>query len=390
MNKFSSNTTYKTIQTILAEANPEKPNIAQINLKAIYQRDVVWDTNKQRNFINSCFLGIIPSPLLLNILPCDETDDQNNNPAKMCLDGKQRITSLIMYSRSKFWVEFDGTKYYYKKIPKKYTKDNMKILSNNQRQTFLNVNLPVIEYKNLEYKDELDIFNRIQNGVTLSKGEKMRGSIDKKDVAKTISDSCDGILKIFSKFKKINNRKAHHIFIINCMNMLDNDKLQISSVGDRKEFISTFETGDKFIEKFIPISDTLCKVFTEEVLNNNTIIQSNVRLNFIYSLIFCFHKYETSNIEDITKAVRISYKYCNKNYTNSNAQKHLQVIKKTIINKLKLKKLKEVKIETKENDKNNLSENIDQSGDEQLSNINSDKDDWDSDSDDSDDSDDSE
>ena len=362
MKQFESNTSYKTIQTILMEAQ------GQIDLNPIYQRDIVWDTNKKRSFINSCFLGIIPNPLLLN----------NSPRKKTCLDGKQRITSLIQYSHNKFWVEFDGTKYYYNKIPKKHTDSNMKILSDIQLYKFLNINLPVIEYVNLEYKDELDIFNRIQNGVALSKGEKMKGSIDKKDVAEVISNSCDGILHIFSKFSKLYNRKAHHPFIINCMYMLDNDKLQIPSTNDRKVFLSNFETGNDFIKKFTPVSDILCNVFSEEIFNNNTIVQSNVRLNFIYSLIFCFHKYDTSNIEDVTKKVRISYKYCNKNYTSSNAIKNLQIIKNTIINKLKLKKLKEINGDDNLNSDNPLSK----------SDNNSDESDWDSDSDSDSDSDD--
>ena len=104
----TTTTTTKNIETVVKEATNDK----RININTIYQRDVVWDEVKQANFINSCYLGIIPMPLLFNSVAEEEQIS--------CIDGKQRITSLVNFKKNMFPVKINKKKYFYDKIPNEY------------------------------------------------------------------------------------------------------------------------------------------------------------------------------------------------------------------------------------------------------------------------------
>ncbi len=80
-----------------------KDKDASINLNPLYQRDIVWDDEKKSKFINSVMLGIIPTNCVLNV---------HSDGKKTCVDGKQRMTSLLKFYNNEIFVEIDDVKYY--------------------------------------------------------------------------------------------------------------------------------------------------------------------------------------------------------------------------------------------------------------------------------------
>jgi hypothetical protein len=60
-----------------------------IDLNPIYQRDVVWSETKQIGLIDSIFRNFYIPPVIFAV-----TKDDEGEPVRICVDGKQRLTSI--------------------------------------------------------------------------------------------------------------------------------------------------------------------------------------------------------------------------------------------------------------------------------------------------------
>ena len=87
MDEYTHDSTVHTIEYILNDIEMKK---TELNPK--YQRKIVWDDDKQSNFIHSVFTGIVPNPIVFNI---------DKNRKSVCIDGKQRCTSLIRFKNNR-------------------------------------------------------------------------------------------------------------------------------------------------------------------------------------------------------------------------------------------------------------------------------------------------
>lgn len=160
-------TTYQSINSII---NDYKSGL--INLNPIYQRKVVWSVDKMGKFIDSCLIGIIPNPIILS---------QTEEGEFICIDGKQRITSIINFFNNEFPYEYTTmnkngdpiTIYYYASVVPKKVKasDDNRVLDKKVLANLKSTNIPVYCYKKLEYNDQVNIFHRLQNGQALSQGQ---------------------------------------------------------------------------------------------------------------------------------------------------------------------------------------------------------------------------
>lgn len=278
---FFSITTTKTVETVLNEVG-----LDTMNIDTIYQREVVWDDEKQGKFINSVILGIVPNPLIFNSLP-----------GKMnCIDGKQRITSLKRFKNNEIFVTVDNKKYFYDKIPDDY-KDDVSTLSEEYRyKNFNKRQIPIIEYDRLKYTDEIDIFTRIQNGMVLTDAEKLSASIDREDIAQRINKLYSDNAKIFIKFNKLNNRNAYRIFITDSMYIINNGKLLLPSPAKRKKFLNSFTTVGDFEKDFNNIIKVLKFLFSKIMLSHKSINQDKINKSSLFVMIFLIYddmmKYE--------------------------------------------------------------------------------------------------
>jgi len=322
INKFDSKIEHRTVDTIIIQIERAiNREDKYIDLNPIYQRDVVWNDEKQSNFINSVIRGIIPNNLILNL---NTTDGKET-----CLDGKQRITSLVRFKKNEISCNIfndddndnDNEEcYFYSKIPQEHIKNpKCKILSISQRNNFLNKTLIFITYTNLSYSDQVDIFTRIQYGIALTEGEKLSSAITDENINKIFNEFCDEKKKLMSKFNS--RRDNHKIIITNIMMIHKTSKFIISNKTTRNKFLKD-QTIDSLRKLLNEISPLINFAFSDEMLGNKS-ISYKISTKVFYAALFWMskHKYD------------LNYKNLIKN--KNNQYKIRSVIRKT--NRLKIK-----------------------------------------------------
>ena len=189
-----------SIETILQWHKREK-----INLNPEYQRGIVWSRKKKQKFIDTILLQF-PFP---NVTFLQNQQNKRINFEYECVDGKQRLTSIIEFANDKFTVTIKEealqnlAEYYYQnktsyfdttwmwnKFTSLLTKNEydklfgpeFKINSNHKylfsqlpaklRSEFTDYQIPCLILKG-DWSPEcvFDIFQRVQNGVALTTGE---------------------------------------------------------------------------------------------------------------------------------------------------------------------------------------------------------------------------
>lgn len=141
-----------------------------INLAVDYQRDVVWDVDRQSALINSLYFGYYVFPVLLS--------RRGPNQPLVCIDGKQRLTSVLKFFNNEIPMVLQDTKmmYYYSAIPpiKRVTDFAINIFTTEMKLTMEAKGLPIVTFTGLDLIREKEIFQRIQNGMPLTSGEKLK------------------------------------------------------------------------------------------------------------------------------------------------------------------------------------------------------------------------
>jgi hypothetical protein len=238
--KYKSHNKTKDLETIVAEYGNDK-----IDLNPIYQRDVVWNVNKMKGFINSCYRGIIPSPIMIS-----STDEKD-----ICVDGKQRITTLIKFYNNDFSFKFDEDdkdEYFYSEIHEDYSeKDNYHVLTDKDRKRIDKLCMNILEYDNLEYVDQVQIFYRIQQGVSLKAGEKIIAMFHEHKLAAQFSSKSKEFEDILSKYYKT-ERNDHILFLTNVMFMIHENKCVKATESQRRMFLKKLDSI-KFLKKIATI-----------------------------------------------------------------------------------------------------------------------------------------
>ena len=113
-----------------------------------HQRGYCWDGDRQMEFIDTIRRGL-PIPCICLYLDARKT--------LWIEDGQQRITTIERYFGDKF---HDKNKLFYRD------------LVDIQRHEFLKYRIPVLEFKNATPRERIEIFDRFQNGLSLSTGER--------------------------------------------------------------------------------------------------------------------------------------------------------------------------------------------------------------------------
>jgi hypothetical protein len=132
----------------------------QINLNPPYQRGDVWSREKQQRLIQSLFENYYIPPIILRKLSAVSFE---------CLDGKQRLQALTGFLEGKFSV----------KLRDDDSDDAAPVffydLEEDERSSFGLKALTTIYYMNLTDADTIEVFNRVNNGVSLSNVERWTG-----------------------------------------------------------------------------------------------------------------------------------------------------------------------------------------------------------------------
>ncbi|QRW21728.1 mitochondrial intermembrane space import and assembly protein [Rhizoctonia solani] len=137
-----------------------------ISLDADYQRDVVWNDAKQSNLIDSVYRDYFIPPVLFAKRIGDDGEE-----IKVCIDGKQRLTSIHRFMDGYIPLKVDGKSWFYQTRGNKAAK---KVIPNGWKKQFASKQLIVVEFADLSDATERDIFQRVQLGMALNEAEKQK------------------------------------------------------------------------------------------------------------------------------------------------------------------------------------------------------------------------
>lgn len=298
--------TTKTVGTIIDELK-DGENKTSIKIDPIYQRNIVWNTSQKSKFINSVLKGIMPNNIILNSTNKDEL---------ICIDGKQRLTSIKEFSENKFPVEYDEKYYYYSEVPDKVDlaklfgdkslekvecdKLDKKILTTYKKQ-----HINIVTYDNLSYEEQVDIFQRLQHGSKLTEGEIVTSAIMKEDIAKKFKTKCKKLEKevIQDLVKKKTNclelkktKRDEHLKFVSClMCAISQKEPEISGVAKSRKYIQDLKKK-KFTEILDRSNDIIKKTYGKYIFEDIEKKYNNKNVRFITLLLL--HN-NNENIEDV-------------------------------------------------------------------------------------------
>ncbi|THV05346.1 hypothetical protein K435DRAFT_103212 [Dendrothele bispora CBS 962.96] len=152
----------------------------EIFLEPDYQRDIVWNPDKQSKLVDSILRNFPVFPLIFAV-----QEDANGRTRKAVIDGKQRLTAIHRFlngeiphidpvakdstgHKIKHWFRAENNQGASNATSSKRKRD---ILPDEYRRAFLEKMLVVYEFDDISDGEERAIFQRIQCGVALTKDE---------------------------------------------------------------------------------------------------------------------------------------------------------------------------------------------------------------------------
>ncbi len=293
--QFKTTIENKSVQTVFTETDS-----GQIDLNAKYQRDVVWKTDQKSAFINSVFKNITPNHLIFNI-------DCENNKC-VCMDGKQRITSLIEFKQNKFPFEWNGEVIFYDKIHRDYKEvKDCRVMTMQERSKFDNRPVPVVKYENLSYEDQVDVFKRIQEGKKLSPGELMMSHFTNIDTIDTFEQFCTKNKDLVNRYiKSGKDRKGYVLLLSQLLCILETKDNSIPSKAQIHKFMNKYDNSITSMKTMLKNAQKKLNVYFSNSLLNSSVFTKNVinnlTQNILLSLFICckeeYDMVETGEDED--------------------------------------------------------------------------------------------
>ncbi|KAG5342546.1 hypothetical protein C0989_000674 [Termitomyces sp. Mn162] len=169
------NSDHFRIRGALPEYTETKLTIRQLHavlpLNFLAVADVVWTEVKQTFLIHSLFHNYYVPPIVFAVHPAE---DDPNEEVRVCVDGKQRLTSIQKFcdgqipfkdpkSKKQWWFTLPQVSRTIKaELPEMY------------KERFLEHLLTCVEYRNLAPGAEHEVFQRVQMGMILTAAEKLQ------------------------------------------------------------------------------------------------------------------------------------------------------------------------------------------------------------------------
>ncbi|EKM51372.1 uncharacterized protein PHACADRAFT_213209 [Phanerochaete carnosa HHB-10118-sp] len=157
-----------------------------IDLDPQYQRDVVWPEGKQMGLIDSLMRNYYVPPIIFGtggivitfLPPIDprsiavKKDPKTSEETRVCIDGKQRLTSLRRFIDGEIAHKDSdtGKKYFFGRS----SKPGRAMLPLALTGSFLMKQIVCMEYEEIDEEQEREIFQRVQMGMALTVAERMQ------------------------------------------------------------------------------------------------------------------------------------------------------------------------------------------------------------------------
>lgn len=251
----------------------------EINLNALYQRGYVWTEVDENEFIQSIFNDLVPTNIILAV---------NNEGETYNIDGKQRCNTIYKFFNNIISYKINDERIFYSKIPKDNKKKNTRILNKCEKNLIDNRKIFVAKYFDLSYIEQVELFNNLNKGRTLTPGELIAIEYDTESVARKLCTLFDELDPIFSKLTNT-KRKNHNIMISRMLYNFDDSSTPAYSKKKIKNYFNEYSDDeiDELIEKFRP------KI--EHIINNikwKSIINKHRDIYIENVLVYLARKYK--------------------------------------------------------------------------------------------------
>lgn len=142
-------------------------DLKHIDLDADYQRGFVWPQHKQNALIESVLHNIDIPKFILSM--------RRGSAIKVCMDGKQRLTTLRRFMDGEFaFKDLDTGQRWWYCANSDAKRSTRLVLDEETKCRFDNMQLTVVYYDDITIDQERDVFGRVQDGVSLTPAERMR------------------------------------------------------------------------------------------------------------------------------------------------------------------------------------------------------------------------
>lgn len=310
MPNYDSQSQQMSVASLMKDLTNED---VQIDLDPIYQRCVVWKLEDQQLFLNSVYHNMIPDGIKFY---------ENDNGTSEVIDGKQRLTSLLLFAQNKICFNINDIDdeseenemyVYHREIPKQNKFENARVMSKEERATFGKRMVDVKKYFNISYEERRKLFVRIQFGKQASHGELINSFFTNPTQLKIFSSFCESHSENIKKFIHKIDRKEHCDFLLKALYLIDEEtpnSLLRKKVDNYTKIIDTNEEkanfGIKVINKVLKI------LFVENGLLNEIFTSKNVRKNWLLYLIkYIAENYKiVKNCKDLKTSLKTYFEKC--------------------------------------------------------------------------------
>ncbi|KAG8896410.1 hypothetical protein FRB99_008901 [Tulasnella sp. 403] len=230
-------------------------NAGDVELEPEYQRAVVWPETKQIKLIDSLLRNFYVPPIIFRRIGMPDGGEK-----RICIDGKQRLTSIQrfmdgliphvdMYTKQKYWFKPGHKK---------------TMLPPNLIKTFKSKQIVCIEYCELEESWEREIFQRVQLGMPLLPAERMTAHTGPwvdftNEIKQKYLRGEEGLLQYISYDTARAKDFLASAQIINAIDQLPG-KPSIGSTSVEKWLQRTDPPSEGFRRQVISVMDTYLKV----------------------------------------------------------------------------------------------------------------------------------
>jgi len=344
MNKFDhGRPEVVSIDTLITRMKNDK-----IDLKAPYQREIVWTDEDKSRFINSCYYGMTPTIIIFS------TDTETGK--YICIDGKQRLTSIYQFVNNMIPLFLDNITLWWDKEPIDSPYPNNDIFTIKERTKFERRKLFSMDYEDLEYNEQADLFNRIQYGKSLKEGEKKASLFTDRDICVMFKKFCESKKDILGQYAGNIDRKEHHVKINKLLVMLTKNELKISTNKSDDKYLKSIESKSKMEKILEDVGKKIDFCFSKRLITSNKVPKMNMNIFYtaIYFLVTQFPDYEITELEEkafrtglriAMKRLKKETKIGNKKTKNNLEQIYSYIVKwyNIVLNKDKKRLIKSLK-----------------------------------------------
>ena len=146
----------------------------------LHQRGYVWDIKHQKSLLDTIYRGLPISSLTLSTADISGVSMEEAKGKYYIEDGQQRVQTLLRFKQNKFSLRL--------------SEDNevsFDDLLENDRELILNYKIPILIYSGATEENRIEIFDRLQNGIILSYGERFHSM---RFLSPTIKFTCETLL----------------------------------------------------------------------------------------------------------------------------------------------------------------------------------------------------